>query len=73
MAGRSIAGMSKPILRALPPIRPARRGRCKAGRHVAEPQRTTDERGLVRSRCRFCGAELIQMIGRSWIVSGRLG
>jgi hypothetical protein len=68
-----MAAMSKPVLGPLPPIRPARRSRCKAGRHVAEPVRTTDATGLLRSRCRFCGADLVQMIGRAWIVSGRLG
>lgn len=65
--------MSKPVLPNLPPIRRARRGRCKMGRHVAVAERTVDERGVLRSRCRLCGIDLVQIVGRSWIVSGRLG
>jgi hypothetical protein len=65
--------MTKPILNRRPPIRAARRGRCKLGRHLADAQRTPDERGLLRSRCRLCGVELVQLFGRSWIVSGKLG
>jgi len=65
--------MSKPVLASPPPIRRARRGRCAVGRHVAEPARTTDDKGLVRSRCRLCGADLVRLVGRSWIVSGSLG
>jgi hypothetical protein len=65
--------MSKPVLKGLPPIRAARRGRCAMGRHVAETSHVTDERGVVRSRCRLCGADLVRLIGRSWIVSATLG
>ncbi|HMC93097.1 MAG TPA: hypothetical protein VKI45_11610 [Allosphingosinicella sp.] len=65
--------MTTPLLSRRPPIRAARRGRCKLGRHLAEAARHTDERGLLRSRCRLCGAELVQMFGRAWIVSGKLG
>jgi hypothetical protein len=65
--------MSKPVLKSLPPIRRARRGRCAMGRHVAETAHVTDEKGLVRSRCRLCGADLVRLVGRSWIVSGCLG
>ncbi|MBV9930082.1 MAG: hypothetical protein JO013_03965 [Alphaproteobacteria bacterium] len=65
--------MSKPVPRSLPPIRRARRGRCAVGRHVAEPDHVTDDKGLVRSRCQLCGADLVRLVGRSWIVSGRLG
>jgi hypothetical protein len=73
MVGADLGAMSKPVLRGLPQIRPARRGRCTQGRHIAEQSRREDEAGLLRSRCRLCGAELVQLIGRSWIVSGRLG
>jgi hypothetical protein len=65
--------MSKPVLGMLPPLRRARRGRCKQGRHVAEATHVIDAKGLLRSRCRLCGADLIRLVGRSWIVSGRLG
>jgi|GEM_PF-5322908 len=68
-----MAAMSKPVPRSLPPIRRARRGRCQQGRHVAEANHVTDEKGVVRSRCRLCGADLVRIVGRSWIVSGRLG
>jgi hypothetical protein len=65
--------MNKPLPSRRPPIRSARRGRCKLGRHLADPAQQVDERGLLRSRCRLCGAELVQLFGRAWIVSGKLG
>lgn len=65
--------MSKPVLQpTLSPGR-ARRLRCRQGRHLPDPVRETDQRGLLRTRCKLCGAELVQMFSRSWIVSGKLG
>lgn len=50
-----------------------RKLRCRQGRHLPEALPHTDERGLLRCRCRLCGAELVQLFARSWIVSGKLG
>jgi hypothetical protein len=65
--------MTKPAEKRPHRVSRARRACCRLGRHLPDPIRRTDERGLLRSRCRLCGAELVQLFARAWIVSGPLG
>jgi hypothetical protein len=68
-----IAPMSKLAANRRAPAGRASRSRCRQGRHLPDAMQRSDERGLLRTRCRLCDAELVQLFGRSWIVSGKLG
>lgn len=65
--------MSKPVLREPPRTKRRRFRSCANGRHAPNDLRWRDHQGFLRSRCRLCRAELVQMFARSWIVSGLLG
>ena len=64
--------MSKPVLHGVAGTRRRHRS-CAEGRHAPGEARSRDDAGFLRTRCRLCGAELVQIFPRSWIVSGMLG
>jgi hypothetical protein len=65
--------MSRPVLTRAKEERCYGIRACQQGRHSPASVRCSEAGDFPRSHCRYCGAELVQLFARSWIVSGMLG